>query len=306
MIDEAQTNKPLNKPACLKNANKTPRILIAGVLLIIAANYILQKTTLKTEPIDAWSEDTLLVIRKEQKGGFWQSVRDILGLLDVNLNTSLSKISLKTGADPLILAENLLPEPVEFIVLKDNNPENGRLTSYEFVLVTRADGKGIENLPAADNAAKDFFSWYVPTKKYDTLNDGSKIKSQVADPSSIKIKNGDSKGTEIKFISEPGVPFEYARMHHEGWLFFSTSKQALERLIARDNQTIPFKVFSKSCASFKGMAQVFFNPKEFTISSKPNLLIIGSPIASVLRLLSPNTAKISSNGVSFDWDNCHF
>ena len=305
MTDEAQTNKPQKKLACLKRLNKTPRILIAGVLLIIAVNYLLDRATFKAEPIDGWSEETILVIRMEKKAEFWQGVHNILELLDVNLNTSLSIIKLKTGVSPAELAKNLLPEPVEFIVLQNNDPENGNQIKYDFILVTKADGEGIENIPTADNAARDFFSWYLPTKKYDILDDGSKIKSQIADPLSIKIKSENFRGAEINFISEPGLPFEYARTHKEGWLFFSTSKKILEQVISRDNQTIPFKVFSKNCASLNGSVQAFFNPKWFKVTNKPNLFVLGSPIRLLLGLLSPNKAKISSNSVTAVWDSCY-
>lgn len=291
----------------MKQIRKTPFILLAGVFLSIFSHFLFKTALFNVEPVNAWNEKTLMVIRAKKEANFWPGVNEILTTIDPELPSAISRIKNKTGYSPLELAQKFFPEPFELIISQNNNRDDDESgIRYDFILITKASGKGVENLEASHSAAKDFVSWYIPTKRYTTLNDGAKIKSQIADPLKISLRKEIFMGVEIEYISEPGLPFEYAYAQNNGWLFLATSKGAVEQLISRDDQTLAFNVLGRNCASFGNAASVFFNPKIFKIESKPNLLIISSPIKNILTAMTANKMQISSRGLSLSWDRCAF
>ncbi len=308
MFDKGQALKKETpvKGMFLDRINKTPLIFAVGVLLIIASNFLFKKMNLKVEPIDSWDERTLLVIRAKEQTSFWQAVKEILQTMDPEFNTAIDKIKLKTGESPLDLAEEILPNPIELVIMEKNNFEKNGGLKYDFVLVTESSGTGIENLPAADAAAKDFSSWFIPINRYITLDDGSKVKTQIADPKTIKVQKEVFNNEDIIYINEAGLPFEYARSHSGAWLFFGTSKKSIEDIVAKHNQTIPFEILSRNCASPNKSVNVFFNPNTFRLFNRTNILIIGSPLRGFFKLINRNKTIIRINGISISWESCLF
>ncbi|MBI2099592.1 hypothetical protein HYT45_04290 [Candidatus Uhrbacteria bacterium] len=296
----SQINKKLSK------APKTAKILIIGVLFAIASNMVFNSVQRKIEPIDAWSEETVLVIRRRAKTDeFWISVKETLISLDPEFGEALKKVEQKTTVSPFDLARKMLPEPTELLIIKKANAENSGL-QYDFALVTKAVGPGIENLPAVLAAARDFASWYLPKKRLAKLQDGATITANFADPSDIQIKNGSYRGYEIKFIREPGLPFEFAYAQNSGWLLFATSKLALEQLLGRDEQKIDFNSFKRNCASPNKEIEVFFNPKLFKVEQTLNPMALGGPVRALVPLFDSKTTKVVADGVVLSWKRCGF
>lgn len=291
----------------MRQIRKTPLIFLTGVLLFIFSHFLFKSALRSVEPVSAWNEKTIMVIRAKKETLFWPGVNEVLTTIDPEWPSAIAKIKNKTGYSPLELAQKLFPEPFELIISQNSNQDSDKTgLRYNFILVTKASGKGVENLEASHSAAKDFVSWFKPTKHYTIAPDGSKIKSHIADPLKISLRQEVFMGVEIKYISELGLPFEYAYAQNNGWLYLATSKSALEQLISRDDQTLAFKVFRRNCASPGPAVSVFFNPKIFRIESNPNLLIISSPIKNILTAMTANTMRISSDGISLSWDRCAF
>lgn len=308
MISEGQNQNrgQLNSNSFLGKINKTPLIFAAGVLLIFASNFLFNKINLRVEPISSWSPETILVIRAKKPDNFFSGVNEVLETLDPEFNTAISKILLKTGSSPLEMARVLLPEPIELIILEKNGEEAGDKLKYDFILVTKSAGSGIENLPNADAAAREFASWFIPTNRYTTLKDGSRVKTQIADPKQIKLQQEVFSNEDVIYISEPGLPFEYARSHGGAWLFFGTSKKAVEDAISKHNQTMPFEKLSRNCASPNKSVDVFFNPDTFRLNNRSSVLLVGSPIRSVLRLINRDKTVVKAAGIAVSWENCSF
>lgn len=291
----------------MKQIRKTPFILLVGVLLSIFSHFLFKTALSSVEPVSAWSEQTIMVIRAKKETLFWPGVKEVLTTIDQQWPSAISKIINRTGYSPLDLAQKLFPEPFELIISKNNSRDSeGTGLKYDFILITKASGRGVENIQASHSAAKDFVSWYKPTKRYTTLNDGAKIKSQIADPLKISLRKEIFMGVEIEYISEPGLSFEYAYAQNNGWLYLATSKGALEQLISRDDQTLAFNVLGRNCASPGVAVNVFFNPKIFKIESKTNLFVVSSPIKNILTAMTANKMRISSRGLSLSWDRCAF
>ena len=308
MIDDGQKTKTeLPKLSWFPNTkNKTPLIFAAGVLLILAANLLFKKINLRVEPIGAWNEKTLLVIRAKKAADFWQGVAEVLQTMDPEFNTAIDRIKLKTGVSPLDLAKELLPEPIELVISEKNGFEKTDKLKYDFILVTKSSGKGVENIPAADATARDFISWFMPTNHYITLNDGSKVKTQIADPKEVRLQKEVFNNEDIIYISEAELPFEYTRSHSGAWLIFGTSKISIEDVISKHNQTMPFEKLSRNCASPNGTVDVFFHPGVFNLTNKANVLLLGSPIRGLLKLFNHNRTKIKANGLSITWNSCSY
>ncbi len=291
----------------LRKLPKTPVIFLAGVLLFTFANLAFKTARLSIEPISYWDEKTVMVLRKTSSKDFWDGVEEILVSLNPEFRSLLADTVSKTGNSPLIMAKNLLPEPFELIITeKNSNEESGSPLKYDFILVTKSLGPGIENIQSADSAARDFASWYLPQSRYIKLNDGTRVPSQIADPAHITFKKEIFQGQEIKYLREAGLPFEYAYVQNNGWLYFGTSLRAIERSLSRDGHTLPFEYLARNCAAPNTSAQIFFNPRLFEVSNTPSPLMLGSPFRGILRIFTPDKTLIKANNVSFYWERCAF
>lgn len=284
---------------------KTLLVFTASLLLAVASNLIFRVVQYKVEPVDAWSEQTVMVIRHANKGDFWNITEEILSSLDPEFIPAIRAVEQKTGSSPFVLAKNLLPAPIELLIIKKENAENYPL-QYDFVLVTKALGPGVENLPTALQAARDFASWYLPARRFIKLRDGTVVAGSVADPLNIPTKSSFYGGNEIKFIKESGLPFEFAYAQNEGWLYFSTSKLAVEQLIGKGDQKIPFQVFKKNCASPGNGTQVFFNPRLFRVERANTYMALGTPVGSLASIFAPIGVKVRSEGLVLNWKRCGF
>lgn len=282
-------------------------IFLTGVLLVAVSYAVFKLALLKVEPVDAWSKQTVMVLRNSKNGGFWDDVSQVLASFDPEFNSALERVIQKTGNSPLVLARNLLPEPIEILVLEKNpNDGNTEALKYDFILITKSLGPGVENLNTQESVAKDFASWYLPQKRYILLPDQSQVAAEVADPDAIPVKNKFWRGLEIRYISEPGLPFEYAYIQNEGWLYFSTSKQALEQLVARDNFTLPFSVLSRNCAAPTKSVHIFLNPSKFKVEQGINMITTGSPVLSILGKNLSKQVKVKANNATFNWGKCGY